>query len=77
MHEQECNLAAAVEWISHLHDQVANNFLSTLKEVPSFGDPAIDKQVSAYVQGLGNWARANYCWSFEVSSSKKLHTIFS
>ena len=67
MHERECDLAAAVGWISDMHDNRAERFLSTLREVPSFGDSEIDDQVSAYIDGLGNWVRANDSWSFEVS----------
>ena len=68
MLEQKCDIAAAVDWISNLHDEIVQGFLSSLKEVPSFGDPVIDSQVSTYIDGLGNWIRANVCWSFEVSS---------
>ena len=67
MLEQKCPLTAAIQWISNLHDEIVQRFLSTLREVPSFGDPVIDKQVLAYIDGLGNWVRANDCWSFEVS----------
>lgn len=66
MHEHECSLTDALEWISDLHDSIANTFLSVMKTVPSFGDPVIDGQVAIYVDGLGNWVRANEAWSFEV-----------
>lgn len=39
-------------------------FISSLKDVPSWGHD-IDRQVRKYLYGLANWARGNYCWSFE------------
>ena len=77
MHEQKCNLAAAVEWVSNLHDRVVDLFLSTMREVPSFRDPTIDKQISVYIDGLGNWVRGHYCWSFEVSFLNNTFVIFT
>ena len=66
MHEQNYSLTDAMKWISNLHDELADKFLSTLKELPSFGDPVLDKEVATYVGGLGNWVRSNEAWSFEV-----------
>ena len=66
MHEQNCGLIEAVEWISGLHDRVVDKFLTTMKELPSFGSPSLDKDVAIYVDGLANWARSNERWSFEV-----------
>src|SRR5262249_53117012 len=36
--------------------------------IESFGDPKVDAQVATYINGLGNWVRANDCWGFEVNS---------
>ena len=66
MHERKCDLISALEWISDLHDGLVKTFLSTLKKVPSFGEQSLDNQVATYVDGLGNWVRANDTWSFEV-----------
>ena len=66
MHEHNCGVIEAVEWISGLHDRVAGKFLSTMKELPSFGDPSLDKDIAVYVDGLANWVRSNERWSFEV-----------
>ncbi|KAK7694474.1 Delta(6)-protoilludene synthase [Cerrena zonata] len=65
MHERKCDLISALKWISGLHDDLVEKFLSTLKAVPSFGNRNLDEQVSTYVDGLGNWVRANDTWSFE------------
>ena len=66
MHDQNCSLIEAVEWISDLHDRVVDNFLTTMKDLPSFGDPSLDKDVAVYVDGLAKWVRSNERWSFEV-----------
>ncbi|KAK7691175.1 hypothetical protein QCA50_006278 [Cerrena zonata] len=65
MHEHKCDLPSAMEWISDLNDRLVEDVLSALKEVPSFGNPAFDEQVAAYVDGLGNWVRAHDSWCFE------------
>ena len=67
LRQHRCNLTKALEWISDLHDSIADSFLSVMKSVPSFGDPLVDEQVATYIDGLGNWIKANEAWSFEVS----------
>ena len=68
MHERNCDFLDAVKWISDLNDRLVNEALSNLKNIPSFGNPVFDSQVSAYVDGLGNWVRAHDSWCFEVFS---------
>ncbi|KAF8886565.1 hypothetical protein BD779DRAFT_1441584, partial [Infundibulicybe gibba] len=65
MHEQKCNLDGASAWISHLHGDLVETFLPECERVPIWGLPALDAQVAEYVRGIGNWVRANECWSFE------------
>ena len=67
MYEHKCDLPGALQWISDLNDRLAEEVLSALKEIPSFGNLALDQQVSAYVDGLGIWVRAHDSWCFEVS----------
>ena len=69
MYEHKCDLLGALQWISDLNDRLVEEVLSSLKEIPSFGNLALDQQVSAYVDGLGNWVRAHDSWCFEVSAS--------
>lgn len=66
MREYGCGFVTALEWVSGLHDDRVNKFLSTVKMVPSFGSQAIDEHVAIYIDGCGNWVRANVAWSFEV-----------
>ncbi|KAJ7116265.1 terpenoid synthase [Mycena crocata] len=58
------NLNAALKWISDFHDRLVDEFFLFVKNLPSWGD-ILDPQVAVYVEGLGNWVRANDCWSFE------------
>lgn len=62
MHERRLGLTQALEWISDLHDNLAEEFLDAYKRLPSSMDP----EFATYVDGLGNWVRANDSWSFEV-----------
>ncbi|KAJ7621510.1 terpenoid synthase [Mycena polygramma] len=56
----------AIDRVSAIHDRLATEFLDVFHSLPSFGSPAVDSMVRRYVDGLGNWIRANECWSFET-----------
>ncbi|KAI0922944.1 terpene cyclase [Taiwanofungus camphoratus] len=64
MHEFQTDVQSAINWISDLHGSLVSQFLDKWKEIPTFGDP-IANEVHTYVDGLGNWVRANDSWSFE------------
>jgi Delta6-protoilludene synthase len=66
MNEKGLDLQPALDWIGELHDGLVNQFLADYPKVPSFGNPTLDEDVATYVDGLGNWVRANDMWSFEV-----------
>jgi hypothetical protein len=68
MEEKKTDLNGALKWIAAIHDQVAAQFLADYRQIPSFGDANIDAEVAIYVDGLGNWVRANTKWSFEASA---------
>ncbi|EEB97691.1 hypothetical protein MPER_02940 [Moniliophthora perniciosa FA553] len=59
------DIQGALNYISSFHDRLSKEFLETLSNVPTFGDAIVDYEVSVYLDGLGNWVRANDCWSFE------------
>ncbi|KAJ7602905.1 terpenoid synthase [Mycena polygramma] len=65
MHSLNLDLAGALEWISDLHDRVAEKFLLHFSQVPHYSDPELDRQVGDFIHGIGNWVRANEVWSFE------------
>ncbi|KAJ7493620.1 terpenoid synthase [Mycena latifolia] len=58
------DLNGALDWISSLHDSLVARFSLHAKQLPSWGR-ILDPQVSGYVEGLGNWVRANDSWCFE------------
>jgi len=64
MLQERTDLHGAMKYISDMHDALADHFLSNYRSMPSFGQP-IDEWVARYIQGLGNWVRANDTWSFE------------
>ena len=64
MHQFNTDLTGAMRWISELHDGLVAQFLENFHKLPSWG-PKIDEQLARYVDGLGNWVRANDAWSFE------------
>ena len=65
MHQYDMDAQGAINWISDLHDDIADEFLETWKSLPTFGGP-VDREIRIYADGLGNWVRANDTWSFEV-----------
>jgi len=64
MNEFSIDLHGALSWLDAHHAERAARFLELFKRIPSFGD-SIDSQLRIYVDGLGNWVRANDAWSFE------------
>nr|BDO24660.1 sesquiterpene synthase [Collybia nuda] len=65
MLHEKLNIQQAMEYVAALHQIFADKFLGTYNSLPSFGSPVVDAMVHRYVQGLGNWIRANDSWSFE------------
>jgi hypothetical protein len=64
MLQEKTDVHGAMRYISDMHDRLADLFLENYKKLPSWGEP-IDSWASRYVDGLGNWVRANDAWSFE------------
>jgi hypothetical protein len=56
----------AIGRVSTIHDRLAAQFLAVFHSLPSFGSAAVDNMIQYYAEGLGNWIRANDCWSFET-----------
>ncbi|KAK3301877.1 terpenoid synthase [Chaetomium strumarium] len=63
----DCILQEAYNQIGMLHDALAAEFLDLRNNIPSFPEEseAVNRAIREYVDGLGNWVRANECWSFE------------
>ncbi|ESK84101.1 terpenoid synthase [Moniliophthora roreri MCA 2997] len=62
MNEQQIGLHAALQWISDLHDSLAEEFLTAYAKLQTAGFSA---DLITYADDLGNWVRANDKWSFE------------
>lgn len=64
MHQYDTDIHGAMEWIANCHQQLLEKFLEMFEDLPEW-TPEVDIQVARYVDGLGNWVRANDSWSFE------------
>ncbi|KAF8175944.1 isoprenoid synthase domain-containing protein, partial [Mycena galopus ATCC 62051] len=62
--EHNIGIQEAVKYLGTLHDQIKASFLDAAQNLPSWGEPTAT-EVRRYVDGIGNWVRANYEWSFE------------
>ncbi|KZV89536.1 terpenoid synthase [Exidia glandulosa HHB12029] len=58
------DLDGALQWLEDYHGHLVTGFLDGRAALPSFGGEC-DVGVTQYVEGLGNWVRANESWSFE------------
>lgn len=60
MHHNKTDVSGGIQWIADRHDELVEHFLKLRNEVnnkiefPSFGDE-IDRQVEAYVHGMGEF----------------------
>lgn len=68
MQELELSVQDAFDWIGRYHDGAAREFLGLYDDLPVFSEETegVNSEIREYVYGLGNWVRANECWSFEV-----------
>lgn len=55
MHSLNLDLQAALEWVLRLHESLAKKFLSAFTQVPHYSESELDRQVTEYIRGLGNW----------------------
>ncbi|KAJ7247396.1 terpenoid synthase [Mycena haematopus] len=65
MRAQNLDLAHTLDWISSLHDSLVEKFLAAFRKVPHYNDRELDRQVTEFIHGLGNWVRGYDVWSFE------------
>lgn len=65
MNAKGCNLQEAADHAGMLFGEVMNNFISERKKLLSWG-PDLDRDISRYVDAIGNWVVGNLCWSFET-----------
>lgn len=66
MREHYCSIKEAIDWISQRNDAVVESVHKLMKTLPLSGEPELDKQITAYANGVANWVTASDVWSFEV-----------
>ncbi|KAI0062689.1 terpenoid synthase [Artomyces pyxidatus] len=64
MHHEKTDIEGAMCWVARYHKALEARFMELYDQVPKFGG-LIDSQLAIYVDGLGNWVRANDQWAFE------------
>ncbi|KAG2040645.1 terpenoid synthase, partial [Suillus americanus] len=64
MHELDTDVNGAILWAADQHTKLEKKYFEAMAAIPKWGEP-IDSQVREYCNGLGNWVRGNYHWSFE------------
>jgi hypothetical protein len=65
MNEKRVDLDGALNWLAEYHGQVLSIFQAQYRMLPSWG-PAVDADVSVFVERLAYWIRGIDCWSLET-----------
>ncbi|KAI0291779.1 terpenoid synthase [Multifurca ochricompacta] len=65
MHQNKTDVRGAMNWVYECHKELEEKFMDIYEnKIPKFGEP-VDEQLAQYVDGIGNWVRANDQWGFE------------
>ncbi|KAB5518870.1 terpenoid synthase [Coniochaeta sp. 2T2.1] len=64
MNQLNLDAQGALNWVAGYHAALENHFNAAYSSLPRFGGP-LDLEFQSYVDGLGNWPRANDQWSYE------------
>ena len=65
MNEKGVDLDGTLNWLAEHHGQVLSNFQAQYCLLPAWG-PAVDADVSAFVERLAYWIRGIDYWSLET-----------
>ncbi|KAI9447576.1 terpenoid synthase [Lactarius indigo] len=66
MLEHKIDIQSAMNWVNDRHKELEARFMELYEnKMPKFGEP-VDTELTRYVDGIGNWVRANDQWSFET-----------
>jgi len=65
MAEYHLGLQDALNWLGTYADGLVSQFLSNLKQIPSW-DPDTDRKVQMYIDGIGQWVRGQDDWAHEA-----------
>jgi hypothetical protein len=65
MHHNKTDVQGAMDWVSNYYEGLVAKFMDLYEnKMPKFGEP-VDTELAQYVDGVGNWVRANDHWHFE------------
>jgi hypothetical protein len=65
MHHNKTDVQGAMDWVSDCLRSLEAKFMDLYEnKIPKFGEP-VDTELGEYVDGIGNWVRANDQWHFE------------
>jgi hypothetical protein len=65
MCHNKTNIQGAMDWTYQYHKEVQAKFMDIYEnKIPKFGEP-VDTELARYVDGIGNWVRAIFEWSYE------------
>lgn len=70
MFELGLDRSGAMSWAAAYHAEIEAKFINGLLKLPSWG-ATLDAQIKQYLNGIANWARANYCWSFTLQGQTR------
>ncbi|KAH8982765.1 isoprenoid synthase domain-containing protein [Lactarius hatsudake] len=66
MHQHKTDIQGAMNWVDDRHKELEAKFMDLYEnKIPKFGEP-VDTELARYVDGIGNWVRANDQWDFET-----------
>lgn len=71
MKERGLDVQEAFDWVGRCCDVLIEEFGELYEDLPWFEDESdsANRELREYVDGIGNWVRANDQWSFEVRSN--------
>jgi hypothetical protein len=65
MLHNKTDIQGAMDWTYQYHKEIQGKFMDIYEnKIPKFGEP-VDTELAQYVDGIGNWVRANVEWSHE------------
>src|ERR1700761_182068 len=66
MHQNKSDIQGSMNWVHDYRKELESKFTDLYEnKIPKFGEP-VDTELARYVDGIGNWVRANGQWSFET-----------
>jgi len=65
MHQNKTDIQGAMEWVDDYYKEAVAKFMDLYENnIPKFGEP-VDTELVQYVDGMANWVRSTYQFSYE------------